>query len=58
MTEIALLSSDHRSNRMERTSESEDLVETEFAGNERQGIVKICIGCRFASVLYVRRQIL
>ena len=34
MTEKALLSSDDRSNRMVRTSESEDLVETEFDGNE------------------------
>ena len=35
MTEKALLSSDDWSNRMERTSESEDRVETEFDGNER-----------------------
>ena len=35
MTEKALLPSDDRSNRMERTSESEDLVETEFIGNEK-----------------------
>ena len=35
MTETALLPSDDRTNRMERTSESEDLVETEFVGNER-----------------------
>ena len=33
MTEKALLSSDDRSNRMVITSESEDLVETEFDGN-------------------------
>ena len=35
MTENALLSSDDRTNGMERTSESEDLVETECDGNER-----------------------
>ena len=35
MTEKALLPSDDRTNRMERTSESEDPVETEFGGNER-----------------------
>ena len=35
MTEKALLLSDDRSNRMERMSESEDLVETECDGNER-----------------------
>ena len=35
MTEKALLPSDDRTNRMERTSKSEDLVETEFTGNER-----------------------
>ena len=35
MTENALLSSDDRSSRMERSSESKDLVETEFDGNER-----------------------
>ena len=42
MTDIALLSSDQRSNGMGRTSESEDLVETEFDGNERLNIVKLC----------------
>ena len=35
VTENAFLSSDDRSNRMERSSESKDLVETEFDGNER-----------------------
>ena len=45
MTEKALLPSDDRTNRMERTSESEDFVEKEFVGNERLGIVKICISC-------------
>ena len=35
MTEKALLPSDDRSNRMERTSESEDRVGIEFVGNER-----------------------
>ena len=35
MTEKVLLPSDDQTNRMERTSESEDLVETEFFGNER-----------------------
>jgi len=44
MTGKALLPSDDQTNRMERTSESEDLIETEFVGNERLGIVKICIG--------------
>ena len=43
ITEIALLSSDHRSNRMERTSESEDLVGTEFDGNER--LLGSYVGC-------------
>ena len=35
MTEKALLPSDDRTYGMERTSESEDLVETECDGNER-----------------------
>ena len=35
MTEKALLPSDDRTYGMERTSESEDLVETECEGNER-----------------------
>ena len=35
MTEKALLPSDDRTYGMERTSESEDLVETEFDGDER-----------------------
>ena len=35
ITEKALLPSEDRTNRMERTSESEDLVETECDGNER-----------------------
>ena len=35
MTEKALLSSDDQTYGMERTSESEDLVETECDGNER-----------------------
>ena len=35
MTEKALLRSDDRTYGMERTSESEDLVETEYDGNER-----------------------
>ena len=35
MTEKALLPSDDRTYRMERTSESEDRVETECDGNER-----------------------
>ena len=35
MTEKALLPSDDRTNGMERTSESEDRVETECDGNER-----------------------
>ena len=35
MTEKAHLPSDDWTNRMERTSESEDLVETEFVGNGR-----------------------
>ena len=35
MTEKALLPSDDRTSGMERTSESEDLVETECDGNER-----------------------
>ena len=35
MTEKALLTSDDPTNRMEKTSESEDLVETEFVGNEK-----------------------
>ena len=36
MTEKALLPSDDLTYGMERTSESEDLVETECDGNERQ----------------------
>ena len=36
MTEKALLPSDDRTNRMERTSESKDLVETEFVGNGKR----------------------
>ena len=35
MTEKALLPSDDRTYGMERTSESEELVETECEGNER-----------------------
>ena len=42
MTEKALLPSDDRTYGMERTSESEDRVETECEGNERRTIVKIC----------------
>ena len=41
MTEKALLPSDDLTYGMERTSESEDLVETECDGNERL-FVKIC----------------
>ena len=39
MTEKALLQSDDRTYGMERTSESEDFVETECDGNEKEMLI-------------------
>ena len=54
MIEKALLPSNEHTYGMERTSELEDLVETECDGNER--LLWRNVGCWFVGVLYVRRQ--
>ena len=58
VTENALLSSDDRSNRMERTSESKDLVETEFDGNEVVVVVLVvCLTTHQRHMGYIASEI-